>query len=182
MRSTIVILRTLSSLALVLLALPFLWATASGDYYMTVTGKSMKPTYEVGDVLVVQQAAGNELETVGQPVVVSFAAGDKSDQYVHRVHEITEDGAILKGDGNDTVDPLPVTQEQVLGTPRFVLAGELGTLFRLSELWAVRLIVGAVFLIALFVPSGGKKKRAEQQIEEATTETEPELIESGRVS
>lgn len=153
MRSFILTLRTLASLALVALAVPFLWATVSGDYYMTVTGVSMQPTYDVGDVLVVQAPTGNELRTPGHPVVVSFSAGDTSDQYVHRVETVTDDGAILKGDGNEVSDPLPVTSAQVLGTPRLALTGIWGTLFRVSELWAVRLIVGAVFLIALFLPS-----------------------------
>ncbi|GAA1315701.1 S24 family peptidase [Leucobacter albus] len=160
MRSIILTLRTLSSIALVALAVPFLWATVSGDYYMTVTGVSMQPTYEVGDVLVVQQPTGDELQRPGQPVVVSFSAGDTSDQYVHRVQTVTDDGAILKGDGNEISDPLPVTQEQVLGTPRFVLHGTWATLFRVSELWAVRLIVGAVFLVALFAPSTRKRQAA----------------------
>ena len=153
MRSIILTLRTLSSIALVALAVPFLWATVSGDYYMTVTGVSMQPTYEVGDVLVVQAPQGDELRTPGEPVVVSFSAGDTSDQYVHRVETVTDDGAILRGDGNEHSDPLPVTQEQVLGTPRLALQGIWATLFRVSELWAVRLIVGAVFLVALFAPS-----------------------------
>ncbi len=160
MRSIILTLRTLSSIALVALAVPFLWSTVSGDYYMTVTGVSMQPTYEVGDVLVAQKPTGDELETPGQPVVVSFAAGDTSDQYVHRVETVIDGGAILKGDGNDISDPLPVTAEQVLGTPRFALQGAWATLFRVSELWAVRLIVGAVFLIALFVPSRRRDREA----------------------
>ncbi|GAA2832208.1 signal peptidase I [Leucobacter komagatae] len=187
MRSIILTLRTLSSIALVALAVPFLWATVSGDYYMTVTGVSMQPTYEVGDVLVVQAPKGDELQTPGKPVVVSFSAGDTSDQYVHRVETVTEDGAILKGDGNEVSDPLPVTQEQVLGTPRFALQGTWATLFRMSELWAVRLIVGAVFLIALFVPSKRKDRSAtagpaEASAERADDATEAERVLAGLVS
>ncbi len=159
MRITILFMRTIASFALAALAVPFLWSTVSGDYYMTVTGVSMRPTYELGDVLVVQQAQGDELQTVGAPVIVSFIPGERTDQYVHRVHEITPEGAILKGDGNEIVDPAPVTQEQVLGTPRIVLQGNVATLFRLSELWAVRLIVGAFFLIALFIPSRPRGRR-----------------------
>lgn len=169
MRSIILTLRTLSSIALVALAVPFLWATVSGDYYMTVTGVSMQPTYEVGDVLVVQAPKGDELRTPGQPVVVSFAAGDTSDQYIHRVETVTDAGAILKGDGNELSDPLPVTQEQVLGTPRLALQGSWATLFRVSELWAVRLIVGAVFLIALFVPSKRKDRSVQTSSNAAPT-------------
>lgn len=176
MRSIILTLRTLSSIALVALAVPFLWATVSGDYYMTVTGVSMQPTYEVGDVLVVQAPKGDELQAPGKPVVVSFSAGDTSDQYVHRVETVTDDGAILKGDGNEVSDPLPVTQEQVLGTPRFALQGTWATLFRMSELWAVRLIVGAVFLIALFVPSKRKNRSAQAGPAEAAAVPADESI------
>ena len=158
MRALILTLRTIASLALVALAVPFLWATVSGDYYMTVTGVSMKPTYQVGDVLVVQQPTGEELSRVGEPVIVSFTPGNREEQYVHRVHELVPEGAVLKGDGNEVVDPVPVTQDQVLGTPRWVLQGGLATLFRVSESWAARGLVGAVFLVALFVPSRGRTR------------------------
>lgn len=160
-RFTIITIRSIASLALAALALPFLWTLASGDYFMTVTGESMKPTYQVGDVLVVQRPVGDELTHVGQPVVVS-APGGSVDQYVHRVHELVDGGAILKGDGNEVQDPVPVTQEKVLGTPRYVLAGGIATLFHLSGLWAVRGIVGAVFLIALFIPTRSKRTRGDQ--------------------
>lgn len=161
MRIPILILRTIASLALAALAIPFLWTAVSGDYYMTVTGVSMRPTYEVGDVLVVRAPAGDELAKVGSPVIVSFVPGERTDQYVHRVHELVEGGAILKGDGNELVDPIAVSQDQVLGTPRLVLQGTWATLFRSSELWAVRLLVGAVFLIVLFIPSRGKRAKRE---------------------
>lgn len=159
MRITILTIRAAASLLLVALAAPFLWSAVTGDYFMTVTGGSMRPTYEVGDVLVVQGPVGDELRSTGAPVIVSPVPGDRSDQYVHRVVELVDEGAILKGDGNEINDPFLVTQEQVLGTPRLALQGTWATLFLLSGLWAVRLIVGAVFLIALFVPSRGRGAR-----------------------
>lgn len=176
MRITILLMRTIASLALAALAVPFLWSTVSGDYYMTVTGVSMRPTYEVGDVLVVQQPQGDELQAAGAPVIVSFVPGERTDQYVHRVHELTPEGAILKGDGNEIVDPAPVTQEQVLGTPRVVLQGDVATLFRLSELWGVRLIVGAFFLIALFIPSRPRARRGVEPEPEPEPEPEREPV------
>lgn len=147
--------RTLGALLLIALALPLAWRLVSGDYYMQVTGVSMSPTYRIGDVLVVQKPHGDELTHPGQIVVVAGPAtgtGVESGQYVHRVHRVTDHGTWLKGDGNERMDPQPMTQDRVKGTPRLVLADWWGTLFSWTQSWAGRLGVGAVALTALLAP------------------------------
>ncbi|SJN07958.1 Type I signal peptidase [Leucobacter sp. 7(1)] len=176
MRIIILVLRLVASLALAVLAIPFAWGLVSGDYYMTVTGVSMKPTYEIGDVLVVQSPRGNELTQTGRPVIVSFTPGDREDQYVHRVHHLVEGGAVLKGDGNEISDPLPVAQDQVLGTPRVALQGNWALLFHLTESWIVRAGVGVVFLGALFLPSRRGSTREQANEPETVHAPAAELI------
>lgn len=139
---------------LVVFAAPFVWQVTTGDTFMSVTGVSMEPTYRVGDVLVVQDPTGHDLAVVGQPVVVEFTPGDAGTQYVHRVHEITADGAVLKGDNNEVPDPVAVTEQDVVGTPRTVLAGDLGTLYRVSQSWGARGVVGLLVLGLALLPTG----------------------------
>lgn len=154
------IARVLGTLLLLVLALPLAWSLATGDTYLRVAGESMRPTYEVGDVLVVQRPAGDELTRVGEVVVVGFGAGGATGEpYVHRVDAITEDGAWLRGDGNDQRDPQPVRQDAVLGTPRFALTGWAGAAFTAAQSvpWRVALVAGAGVL--LWVGFGGARRR-----------------------
>lgn len=144
--------RVLGTLLLLVLALPLGWSLATGDSYLRVTGGSMRPTYEVGDVLVVQRPAGDELTRVGAVVVVGFGPGGAAGSpYVHRVDATTEDGAWLRGDGNDRRDPQPVRQDAVLGTPRLALTGWAGAAFTAAQSvpGRVALVVAAGALIWL---------------------------------
>jgi signal peptidase I len=142
-----------AALAVLLLALPLLWRVATGDYYMTVTGESMRPTYDVGDVLVVQEPTGTELTTIGQIVVVTFTPGDRSSQYVHRVESVTPEGTRLKGDGNDTPDPVLVDRSQLEGTPRHVFTGTSAAVFTTLQQPLVRFAFGAIVVGWIFLNS-----------------------------
>lgn len=149
MKSVVIASRVIAVLALLFLVVPFAWEKITGDYFMTVTGVSMEPTYAVGDVLSVQRPDGSELREVGRIVVVSFTPGDLDAQYVHRVHRVEADGiATLKGDNNDTADPTPVGSDQVMGSPRFALQGWFATLFHFIQSWGGRGILIAVALAA----------------------------------
>lgn len=149
-----VIARTLAVLLLLVLAVPPAWAVVSGDFYMTVEGRSMTPTYQVGDVLVVQEPTGRELQQVGEIVIMTFdPAADESRFYVHRVVEPLEDGtAWLQGDGNPDRDPRPVSQDAVRGTPRVVVPGAAAEAFRFSQSGAGRLVLGGLALLLLLLP------------------------------
>ncbi|MGG7510456.1 S24 family peptidase [Plantibacter sp. YIM 135249] len=148
MKLTLLVARVVAVVALLILAAPFAWERITGDYFMTVTGASMRPAYQVGDVLVVQKPTGTELQTQDQIVVVSVTPGNKAQQYVHRVHEITDAGTTLKGDGNEIADPSPVTQAQVMGTPRLAIQGSTAVLYHLTQN-----LYGRIALVALIVPA-----------------------------
>lgn len=152
MNIAVISARIVAVLAIIVLALPFAWEKISNDYFMTVTGISMKPTYQVGDVLVVQERTGKELERIGQPVVVAFTPGDKTTQYVHRIVANDDDGATLKGDNNSTADPNKITAAQVMGTPRTVLTGMSAKAYHLSQFWVTRGVVAVLVIVALFLP------------------------------
>jgi signal peptidase I len=151
----------------VLLAAPLVWEKLTGDYFMTVTGSSMKPTYSIGDVLVVQKPTGNDLDRVGSPVVVSKKPGDRSQQYVHRIDQSTAGGAVLRGDNNPDVDPGTVKQDLVMGTPRIVLADALAASFRFTQSWGGRIVLAAAFIPAFLIPARGRSSKV---LVSATTE------------
>ena len=153
--------RSFAVLLLVLLVAPSAWSAATGDSYMRVASGSMEPTYEVGDVLVVREAHGEELTQVGAVVVAVFgAAVGEEHRYAHRVDEVLDDGAWLRGDNNSERDPQPVTQDQVLGTPRLALTGVAADLFTASHTLVGRVVIGVVALVLLFVPSGRRPAAA----------------------
>lgn len=159
MKALVIFSRCVAVLAIIVLAAPFVWGKLTGDYFMTVTGRSMEPTYHLGDVLAVQKPTGDELDKTGNIVVVAFTAGDKDTQYVHRVHEQTPKGTYLKGDGNATADPAPVTQDQVMGTPRFALQGFAASLFHLTQSLGGRLIAGVLALAGVFLNMPTRRER-----------------------
>lgn len=152
-----VLARVVAALLLVALAGPLVWRVATGDFYLTVEGRSMTPTYQVGDVLVVQQPDGAELTRTGEIVVVAFSAGDAPAEdapvYVHRVVEPLDDGtAWLQGDGNEERDPRPVSQDAVRGTPRFALTGPMADAFQFTQSVVGRVVLGGAALLLLLLP------------------------------
>jgi len=148
-------IRLIGVALIVLLAAPVAWQLFSGDTYLTVTGHSMEPTYDIGDVLVVKRPTGQELEHKGQIVVVTFGANaleTGQGQYVHRVYQPTPTGAWLKGDNNAVADPHEVTPAQVIGTPRLLLPGNVGAAFMALQTLAGRASLLVLILAALLVP------------------------------
>ncbi|MBT2495823.1 S26 family signal peptidase [Microbacterium sp. ISL-59] len=157
MKLLVLIWRSLAVIALILMILPFAWEKITGDYFMVVSGESMTPTYEIGDVLAVQKPTGDELTRDGLIVVVSMTPGNKDEQYVHRVLSHDATGATLKGDGNKSADPAPVTQDLVMGTPRFALQGGLSDAFRFVESWGGRILTG-LFAVPAFLVTWRRRK------------------------
>lgn len=156
---TLVVLRSVAVVLLLALVAPFGWRAVTGDTFMQVTSGSMEPTYLVGDVLSVRPAEGDELTEVGREVVVAFGAAGGNARYVHRVDEVIEDGAWLRGDNNSERDPQPVNQGQVEGTPRFALTGTAAEVFTFSQSITGRAVIVVAALVFLFVPVPRATKR-----------------------
>lgn len=163
--------RTIAVLIALLLAAPVVWQVASRDFFMVVEGRSMEPTYAVGDVLVVQKPRGDELSRLGEIVIMEFAAGEAapSDQmYVHRVVEPLGGGqAWLQGDANAERDPVPVEQSRVLGTPRLELTGATAAVFSFSQSLVGRVVLAGAILLLLFVPGRARRRTSERRLENA---------------
>jgi signal peptidase I len=146
--------RALSVVLLACLVLPFGWTVVTGDRFVTVTGESMRPEYEVGDILSVRRPTGDELRTVGGLVVVTMSGSSR--MYVHRVVEVEEDGAWLQGDNNVARDTTLVTADQVVGAPRLALHGWAAAALRVltSVPTRIALSVAAILLLLVPLPAG----------------------------
>lgn len=170
------LLRSSAMFLLALLVLPFAWTAASGDRFVTVSSGSMAPTYQVGDVLSVEKPTGDELTRVGQIVVASLDLGSGQSQYVHRVDSLTEDGAWLRGDANSNRDPQPITQDQVLGTPRFALSGVAARTFTYLQSIEGRLTVSALALALFIIPAQRRRPRPQAGHTETVSPHEMQLL------
>jgi signal peptidase I len=67
------------------------------------------------------------------------------------VVEPTADGAWLQGDGNAERDPRPISQDDVVGTPRLVLSGPVAAAFDATQTPAGRIILAAAAAALLLV-------------------------------
>lgn len=139
-------------LALVLVA-PLVVRLASGGFYMTVTGTSMKPTYEVGDVLLVRPTVPASVH-IGDIVVARFAGstGHKS-LYVHRVVARGDDSWTLRGDNNKQADPVPIRDDQIVGSPAFAMTHGFGEIFTFTQNIFGRIFIGTMFVLLISAPA-----------------------------
>ncbi len=142
------------------------------DVYPT---PSMRPTLEVGDLVIVEAVPFNNIH-IGDVIVFSppiTGGGCESEVIVHRVVNVTTDGYLItQGDNRDTNprpdEPLswpPVTPECVKG----VVVLSLPFLGRISEAFPpplnyvlVAAIIALIFVVELF--SGSKEGKKEGEV------------------
>ena len=126
-------------------------AIAIYSYTRKVTGTSMLPTLEQGDLVVVQPTPISQI-TVGDIIVYDPPCSAFGESVIHRVVEVESGGLITKGDNNNYTDQAagiartPITQSCLQGKVTLVIP----YLERLSELpYGINYIIAA--LIVIFV-------------------------------
>lgn len=127
-----------------------LWATVPrlfGWHPTVITGGSMMPNIQPGDIVVTKDAAGTEV-VVG--AVITFEdPGARAHLVTHRVVELLADGTVrTKGDANQSADSFTVRSSEVRG--RAVLripAIGLPLLWMEQGRW--QLVTGSLFGLAL---------------------------------
>lgn len=123
--------------------------------YISVSGKSMEPTYVTGDLVVVREQGSY---TTGD--IVAFRA--QGGVVIHRI--IGGDGTNgyeLQGDNNDWVDPWNPTDAEVVGKAWFRLPGASKWLLSLTHPVVLAIVVTAP-LAWTMIPSSASKKTASQ--------------------
>lgn len=121
-----------------------LWRASGGRWYDVRTG-SMGQAAPVGSLLLVHDAAPDELR-VGD--LVTFRVPDSGSVYTHRLHAVSAEGMRTKGDVNAAVDPWVIHDQDVVGKVSKVLPG---AGFVLQGLPTVLLVFGAAWVVSLFL-------------------------------
>ena len=92
---------------------------------IVLTG-SMEPEIKSGDLIIVKQVEGSDVE-VGDVIAFFDPDGNGTSILTHRVIEIVNEDGILKfrtqGDANNTADRLPVPADDLVGGYCFRIAG-----------------------------------------------------------
>jgi signal peptidase len=129
-----------------------------GHTLMVVLSGSMSPVFETGDLIAVKPGDLNTQYEVGD--VITFRSAENSSMIItHRVKEVKiEDGFpvyITKGDANESADPDPVKQAQVIGKYAEFHIPKIGYLFdwvkTKAGLAVMLLIPGAILIIGPMV-------------------------------
>jgi len=126
--------------------------------YIIVSGKSMEPGLQSGDLVVVRRQADYQPGDV-----VAFDVG--GGKVIHRIVEgSAEEGFVMRGDNNDGFDPWRPGEDDILGEMWFSVprAGRLLAVLQSPVLLAGLASSVAVFLV-LIGPEGAKSKRASEE-------------------
>lgn len=135
------------TLSLVLLA-PIVGPWVTGSTWVMVTGGSMAPSLQVGDIVLVEDVAP---EDVGIGDVVTFTS--RSGGWVtHRVIAEDDDGSWeTRGDANSVTDPHPVTAADLVGRVDGSLSGVPAAIIRAAQSGMGRISLLGLLAILLFV-------------------------------
>lgn len=159
----------------VLFAVFLMGSRLVGYQVFNVISGSMEPEYSVGDLLYVKEVNPNDIE-VGMPI--TFVLNEDLVVATHRVVEIDADNQYFytKGDANETVDSAPVHFNNVIGVPQFhiPLLGYVSDFIQNSPGSYITIGVGAVLILAVFLPDFMGKRGKDEQNTGEKTEVETE--------
>ena len=146
----------------VLIAVLLMGAKVIGFKTYSVISPSMKPAYNVGDLVYVKNV---EPETIEVGDAITFVLDENLTVATHRVVEIDLETSHFrtKGDANDTPDANPVHFKNLIGKVVFKipLLGYVADWVQNPPGTYIAVTVGAVLLILVFLPDMiGKRMKA----------------------
>ena len=131
-----------------------------GYQVFNVISGSMRPEYNVGDLIYVKDIKPSEIK-VGMPI--TFVLNEDLVVATHRVVEIDAENQYFytKGDANKTVDSAPVHFNNVIGVPQFriPLLGYVSDFIQNPPGIYITVVVGAVLIVAVFLPDFMRNKK-----------------------
>ncbi len=148
---------------MVLCAVFLMGSRLLGYQVFNVISGSMKPEYNVGDLIYVKDVNPYEIE-VGMPI--TFVLNEDLVVATHRVVEIDAENQYFytKGDANETVDSAPVHFNNVIGVPQFriPLLGYVSDFVQNPPGTYITIGVGFILILAVFLPDMLKKNKHAQ--------------------
>lgn len=154
-------------LGLFIACLGFLYLSPEYELYL-VRSESMKPTINMGDLIVVGPPNGLFGVGLGKGTIVTYQLGKSL--VTHRVVSLSGNTLTTRGDALEEADPRPVIVSQVKGTYLFKVpyAGYLTRFIRTKSGWFLSVIAPAIVLVALIAReivkealSGGEVSKGE---------------------
>jgi len=144
---------------LALLITPAAVALVTGTQLVVVDGKSMTPTYQFGDIVLIgaphpDDFAPGHVVTVGMP---------NGDMYTHRIVSITDGRAQLKGDGNTAEDPDTVTYDQLVGAVRGHIGGPLAGILAYAQTLPARVSLAVLVVALILLPLSRHRRSADDE-------------------
>lgn len=132
-----------------------------------VSGISMLPTLETGDLVVIENVSISSVH-VGDIIVYGPPCSISGESVIHRVVETSSGGLTTKGDNNPTTDQeggiasQPITQKCLIGKVVFVIP----YLERLSDLpYGLNYVLAALIVIVVVASElyGGKEEEPSEE-------------------
>jgi signal peptidase I len=126
--------------------------------YIIVSGDSMEPTYQDGDLVVLRRAPSyNTGDIVAYPMKTHFDTGRL---VIHRVAGKDEDGFITQGDNRESADPWRATDADIRGAA-WAHIPKLGTyLAWLRQPWHLGWLAAGIFLVGgIGTAAPGRRRR-----------------------
>lgn len=134
--------------------------------FNVITG-SMAPTYNEGDLIYVKKVNMSDIK-VGTPI--TFVLNEDLVVATHRVVRIDAENQhfYTKGDANEIEDRNPVHFKNVIGVPKFSipLLGYVSDFIQNPPGMHITIGVGAVLIVAVFLPDMLGKKKPNKEGEE----------------
>jgi signal peptidase len=152
------------AVVLAIAAFIFISSRAGTSTYLVVLSESMKPTINMGDLVVTTPTNPNDIKTGD---IIAFKNGNAEIPVTHRVVNVTASGFVTKGDANDDADIQVRRQGDVLGRIAFWIpfAGYFVYFARSIYGFIILIIIPGLLLIILearkligYAREGKKKK------------------------
>ena len=164
---------TILVVVIVLCAVFLMGSRLLGFKCYTVISGSMKPEYNVGDLLYVKDVDVNTIK-VGDPI--TFILNEDLVVATHRVVRIDAENQrfYTKGDANEIEDSEPVHFNNVIGVPQFSIPklGYVSDFVQNPPGMYITIGIGIILILIVFVPDMIGKKKKEDDPESAAVQAE----------
>ena len=133
-----------------------------GHKPLVVLSGSMAPHIKEGSIIYFHKVPKNEIK---EGNIISFKVSDKI--VSHRVYKVDEKGFTTKGDATNTIDPVVVTYDQVLGKVDNLVLPYIGFYIKTVNTHYYLVVIVVLILILEFASGRIANKDNDELVEEA---------------